>query len=161
MRPAVQAHLARCKTRALVLQSEHRTKLGLDHFLLGTLHESIRETGCHSPTGSGDAGGHTVAVLAHGPHTVAASRHRQLADDIFTAGGALVSEYPIGHAVQRQQFLKRNRTQAGLSQGVGMVQSDLEGRSLHASRAALGYRRWLAVPCPTQVGRAQQEPKIG
>lgn len=107
-----------------------------------------------------DAGGHTVAVLAHGLHTVSPSRHRQLADDILAAGGALVSEYPLGHEVQRQQFVKRDRTQAGLAQGVVMVQSDLAGGSLHASRAALDYRRWLAVPYPTEVDRAQQEPKI-
>lgn len=46
-----------------------------------------------------DAGGHTVAVLAHGLHTVSPSRHRKLAEDIIQSGGALVSEYPLGHEV--------------------------------------------------------------
>lgn len=106
------------------------------------------------------AQGHTVAVLAHGLHMIAPSRHRKLADSILERGGALVSEYRIGEGAKPQQFVKRDRTQAGLAQGVVMIQSDLKGGSLHASRAALEYGRWLAVPYPTQVDRANAEPKI-
>lgn len=59
-----------------------------------------------------------------------------------------------------QQFVKRDRTQAGMAQGVVMIQSDLIGGSLHASRAALDYQRWLAVPYPTSLDRSNSEPKI-
>ena len=107
-----------------------------------------------------DAQGHTVAVLAHGLHTIAPTRHRQLAEDILASGGALVSEYRIGQGAQPQQFVKRDRTQAGMAQGVVMIQSDLKGGSLHASRAALEYQRWLAVPFPTDTDRANGEPKV-
>lgn len=107
-----------------------------------------------------DAHGHTVAVLAHGLHTIAPSRHRKLADMILERGGALVSEYMVGEGAKPQQFVKRDRTQAGLAQGVVMIQSDLKGGSLHASRAALEYGRWLAVPYPTSLDRANAEPKI-
>lgn len=107
-----------------------------------------------------EAGGHTVAVLAHGLQMVAPSRNRNLADRILASGGALVSEYPFGREVQRQQYVKRDRTQAGLAQGVVMIQSDIVGGSLHASRASLEYRRWLAVPFPTERDRDCQEPKI-
>lgn len=41
-----------------------------------------------------------------------------------------------------------------------MIQSDLRGGSLHASRAALSYGRWLAIPYPTEQDRARREPKI-
>lgn len=107
-----------------------------------------------------DAGGHTVAVLAHGLQMIAPSRHRKLAEDILSKGGALVSEYPFGRTVQPQQFVKRDRTQAGMAQGVVMIQSDVKGGSLHASRAALDYGRWLAVPLPTSKDRENREPKI-
>lgn len=107
-----------------------------------------------------DSGGHTVAVLAHGLHTIAPARHRKLADDILTFGGALVSEFRFGQSAQPQQFVKRDRTQAGLAQGVVMVQSDVKGGSLHASRAALEYGRWLAIPYPTVVDRSNAEPKV-
>lgn len=107
-----------------------------------------------------DANGHTVAVLAHGLQTVAPARHKQLAADILSAGGALVSEYPFGQGVQKQNYVKRDRTQAGMAQGVVMIQSDLKGGSLHASRASLDYNRWLAVPYPTEKDRENREPKV-
>lgn len=107
-----------------------------------------------------DAGGHTVAVLAHGLHTVAPSRHKKLAENIVEAGGALISEYPFGQDIQKQQYVKRDRTQAGLAQGVVMVQSDIIGGSLHASRAAIDYGRWLAVPYPTGKDLENKELKV-
>lgn len=107
-----------------------------------------------------DAGGHTVAVLAHGLQMIAPSRHKTLAEDILDAGGALISEYPFGTNVLGAQFVKRDRTQAGMSQGVVMIQSDVKGGSLHASRAALDYQRWLAVPYPTDRDLDKRESKI-
>ncbi len=105
-------------------------------------------------------GGHTVAVLAHGLQTISPSKHKKLAERILESGGALVSEYPFGQSAQAQQFVKRDKTQAGLADGVVMIQSDLKGGSLHASRATLEYGRWLAVPYPTDRDRANDEPKI-
>jgi DNA protecting protein DprA len=107
-----------------------------------------------------EAGAHTVAVLAHGLQMIAPTRNRQLAERILSSGGALVSEYPFGREVQKQQYVKRDRTQAGMAQGVVMIQSDLVGGSLHASRAALDYNRWLAVPYPTENDRERNEAKI-
>jgi DNA processing protein len=105
-------------------------------------------------------GGHTVAVLAHGLQTVSPSTHRRLAEDILNSGGALISEYGFGSSALPSNFVKRDRTQAGLAQGVVMIQSDLKGGSLHASRASIQYGRWLAVPYPTQRDRDAAESKI-
>jgi DNA processing protein len=107
-----------------------------------------------------ESGAHTVAVLAHGLHTIAPSRHRKLADEILESGGALVSQYPFGQGALPQQFVQRDRVQAGLAQGVVMVQSDIKGGSLHASRAAIEYERPLIVPYPTSTDRQNEEPKI-
>lgn len=107
-----------------------------------------------------DAGGHTVAVLAHGLQTVAPSRHKKLAARILESGGALVTEYKFGQEPLPTNFVKRDRIQAGFAQGVVMVQSDLVGGSLHASRASIGYGRWLAVPFPTDQDVSRSEPKI-
>jgi DNA protecting protein DprA len=107
-----------------------------------------------------EAKGHTVAVLAHGLQMIAPSRHKGLAAEILDSGGALVSEYLFGQGVQSQQFVKRDRTQAGMAQGVVMIQSDIKGGSLHASRAALDYKRWLAVPYPTPRDVQHGEPKV-
>lgn len=107
-----------------------------------------------------DSNGHTVAVLAHGLHTVSPARNRALAEKIVESGGALVSEYRFGQGARPEQFVKRDRTQAGMAQGVVMIQSDVQGGSLHASRAALDYKRWLAIPYPTSLDRTNKEPKV-
>lgn len=104
--------------------------------------------------------GHTVAVMAHGLQMVSPSANKELSERILSSGGALVSEYPLGFKAKSHQFVKRDRTQAGLSQGVVMVQSDLKGGSLHAPRAALDYRRWVAVPYPTIQDRSEKALKI-
>jgi DNA processing protein len=106
------------------------------------------------------SGGHTIAVLAHGLHTVSPSSNKRLASEILESGGALISEYGFGSSAIPAHFVKRDRTQAGLAQGVVMVQSDIKGGSLHASRAALQYGRWLTVPYPTERDRQASEPKI-
>lgn len=106
------------------------------------------------------SGGRTVAVLAHGLQTVAPKQHTELAQEIVARGGSLVTEYAFGVDVAPHQFVQRDRIQAGLCKGVMMVQSDLEGGSLHASRAALRYGRQLAVPRPTQADLEAEHPKI-
>lgn len=103
---------------------------------------------------------HTVAVLAHGMHTITPSSNKQLATSILDSGGTLVSEYPYGVDPRPAYFVQRDRTQAGMSQGVVMVQSDLKGGSLHASRAILKYGRWLAVPYPTESDIRKGESKV-
>lgn len=107
-----------------------------------------------------DGGGHTVAVMAHGLQMVAPSRHKKLAQRILDSGGALVSEYRFGQQAMPTNFVKRDRIQAGLAKGVVMVQSDVVGGSLHASRAAIDYGRWLAIPYPTAPDVLNKEQKV-
>lgn len=106
------------------------------------------------------SGGHTVAVMAHGLQMVAPSKNKGLAEAILDAGGCLISQYPFGRDAIPQQFAQRDKTQAGLAQGVVMIQSDLQGGSLHASRAILDFNRWLAVPYPTDVDRQAKAEKV-
>jgi DNA processing protein len=107
-----------------------------------------------------DAAGHTVAVMAHGLQTITPTQHRALTERILTSGGALVSEFPFGQEPHAPLFARRDRTQAGLAHGVIMVQSSLNGGSLHAARAALDYERWLAVPYPTERDRLSDSSNI-
>jgi len=104
--------------------------------------------------------GHTVAVLAHGLHTVAPKQHKKLADQIVAEGGALITEYGFGMNPFAYQYVKRDRIQAGLAQGVVLIQSDETGGSMHASRAAVEYGRLLIVARPTNRDISNTEPKI-
>lgn len=106
-------------------------------------------------------GGHTTAVLAHGLQTISPKSNQALAGKILCANGALVTEYPFGSEAIPAQFVKRDKTQAGLAHGVVMAQSSVEGGSLHASRASIRYGRWLAVPYPTERDLGEANAAIG
>lgn len=107
-----------------------------------------------------EAAGHTVAVLAHGLQTISPKSHYKLAERILETGGALVTAYRMGQEPIPANFVRRDRTQAGLAQGVVMIQSDLKGGSLFASRAAIEYGRRLSVPHPTDQDLSRREPKV-
>lgn len=101
-----------------------------------------------------------IAILAHGLHTIAPKRNAALAQRILDAGGLLLSEFAVGVEPQPQFFVQRDKTQALMSEAIVMMQSDLNGGSLHASRAALRFGRALIVPHPTATDIANAEPKI-
>lgn len=105
-------------------------------------------------------GGHTVAVLAHGLDMVYPKENIPLAEEILASGGALISEYCFNQEVKNHQYVKRDQVQAGMAQGVVMIQSSLTGGSLHAPRASLSYNRWLAVPIPTKKDMQNLEDSI-
>lgn len=106
-------------------------------------------------------GGHTIAVLAHGLQTIAPKQNEKLASRILDNGGALLTEYAFGVDPIPPLFVKRDRIQAGLSRGVVMLQSDIDGGSMHASRASVEYGRILGVPYPTVKDDDNKEKKIG
>lgn len=84
---------------------------------------------------AGLQGGGTVAVIATGADIVYPARNRALAHRI-AAGGAIVSELPLGTPAQRFQFPRRNRLVAGLSQGVLVVEAAVHSGSLITARLA-------------------------
>jgi DNA processing protein len=107
--------------------------------------------------GALDAGGRTIAVLAHGLDRIYPTRHRPLAKQILRGGGTLISEYEAGVFPLRHHFVERNRIIAALSQTVIVTESPVKGGSLiTAGRALELQRRVMAVPgnitSPTSVG---------
>lgn len=92
-----------------------------------------------------EAGGRTVAVLAHGLDKVYPAENRSLAEQIVDKGGALVSEYPVGMPAQRNFFVERDRLQSGLSDSVLVVETSESGGSMHTARFAEKQGRTLAT----------------
>jgi DNA processing protein len=107
-----------------------------------------------------DNKGNTVAVLAHGLDKVYPAQNRALLEKIIEKFGCAITEYGYGTTVRGQFLVQRDHIQAGISQGVVLVQSDTVGGSLHASRKILSYSRPLLIAGQAKSDIAAQKPKI-
>lgn len=89
----------------------------------------------------------TVAVLGHGLDRIYPPSNRQLASDIIGAGGALVTEYPSGTAINPRYFPARNRIIAALGDATVVVEASERGGALITAAIAASYSREVfAVP---------------
>ncbi|HOU01981.1 MAG TPA: DNA-processing protein DprA [Bacteroidales bacterium] len=88
----------------------------------------------------------TIAVLAHGFKTIYPSVHRPTADTILRNGG-LLSDFLSDALPERNNFIKRNRIIAGISDATLVIESGIKGGALITADIANSYNRdVLAVP---------------
>lgn len=95
-----------------------------------------------------DTGGHTVAVLPCPIEELYPKCHRDLAERILEAGGALLSPFAPGYKMNRGSFIRRNRIQSGLSLATVIIQCATNSGTLHTARFAQGQGRLLCVAEP-------------
>lgn len=95
--------------------------------------------GCDTSAHEGalSVGGSTTAILGNGLDSVFPPENKRLADSILMNGGLLLSEYPIGTKVSRFTLVDRDRLQAGMSKATIVIQTSVNGGTMHASRATL------------------------
>jgi DNA processing protein len=88
----------------------------------------------------------TIGVLAHGFKTTYPSVHRSTAHEIQERGG-LITDFLSDALPERNNFLKRNRIIAGLSDATLVVESGIKGGALITADIAGSYNRDVfAVP---------------
>jgi DNA processing protein len=88
----------------------------------------------------------TIGVLAHGFKTTYPSVHRSTAREILKYGG-LITDFLSDALPERNNFLKRNRIIAGLSDATLVVESGIKGGALITADIAGSYNRDVfAVP---------------
>jgi len=84
------------------------------------------------------AGLPTVGVVAHGLDTMYPASHRVIAVQMLKNGG-LLTEYPSHTRGDRQNFLRRNRIVAGISDCTIVAESMVHGGSLVTARISNDY----------------------
>lgn len=96
-----------------------------------------------------EAGGLTLAVLAHGLHNIYPSSNKLLAAEIIKSGGALISEYPDGEEARRYTFLNRNRIISGLADAVLITEAGERSGTLTTAKCGIEQNKDIfAVPGP-------------
>jgi len=97
------------------------------------------------------ARGKTTAILPGGLDSVYPASHTSLARKIIENGGALVSEYPLGHKPAPYNFLERNRIISGLARGVVIIEAPEISGALATARFALEQNREVfVIPGPAR-----------
>lgn len=94
-------------------------------------------------------GGKTIAVLGSGIDRIYPGRNRFLVKEIVESGGAVITEFPPGTKPDAGNFPIRNRIVSGLSLGVLVVESGVQGGSMITADLALDQNREVfSVPHP-------------
>jgi DNA processing protein len=93
------------------------------------------------------AGLHCVGVpgSAISDQEIVPKSNFQLAKRILIAGGALLSEFPEGHMVQKASFPQRNRIMAGMCHATLLVEAGEKSGTLITARLATDFNRELLV----------------
>lgn len=87
-----------------------------------------------------DHGLQTIACLAHGLNKIYPSVHKRFVKPVMENGG-FFTEFWSSSRPERENFLKRNRIIAGMSQATIVVESAEKGGSLVTADMANGYNR--------------------
>ena len=88
----------------------------------------------------------TVAVLGHGLKTIYPSLHRGVAKSMLLKGG-LVTDFTSEILPERNNFIRRNRIIAGISDATLIIESGIKGGALITADIAASYNRdVMAVP---------------
>ncbi len=89
----------------------------------------------------------TIATLGHGLDRIYPVKNKSIAKQIIDSRGALITEFPPGTNPDRENFPKRNRIVAGLTDATIVIESKRTGGSLITARLANDYNRDVfAVP---------------
>lgn len=101
----------------------------------------------NSHQGALDGKGKTIAVLGTALDNIYPKQNQRLAKRILEAGGAIISEFPLGQEYRPQNFLIRNRIISGLTQAALIIEAPEKSGALATARFALEQNRDVfAIP---------------
>lgn len=92
-------------------------------------------------TGCLEKQGITIAIVATPLDRVYPSSNAQLLEQILSAGGCVVSEYPVGTNIGRYAFVERDRLQCGLAEGIIVAETGRRSGTFNAVNGAVKLRK--------------------
>lgn len=95
-------------------------------------------------------GMNTVGVLAHGLDKIYPHNHRDVANKMVEQGG-LLTEYMTNTRIDKQNFVRRNRIVAGISDACILIESGVKGGGLITARISMEYGRDVFA-APGRIG---------
>ncbi len=90
-------------------------------------------------------GGKCVAIMPAGLNSIYPKSNSVLADEILKCGGCLISEYAPDIEPKKYTYVQRDRLQSALSQGIFVVEADLDSGTMHTVEAAIKQRKVMAA----------------
>lgn len=131
-------------------------KLGLMFALKGFTIVSGLALGCdtYGHLGSLEKPGNNIAILPCGINNIYPTKNIKLANKIIENGGCLISEYPPNIKSKSQYFILRDRLQSGLVSLVAVIESDINGGTMHTAKFALEQSKILICISPNLLGGA-------
>lgn len=90
------------------------------------------------------AGGETVAIMPTHLNNIYPSQNKKLFHDILDNNGCIISEYELGHPINENDFILRDRLQAALAVGTIVIEAGITGGTMHAVNTTLQLKRPLA-----------------
>ena len=89
--------------------------------------------------------GKTIAVIGNGLDSIYPKENYQIANEIISSGGAIISEYPCGTKPDKMNFPARNRIISGMSSGIIVVEAKEKSGTLITVDYALEQGRDVFV----------------
>ena len=100
--------------------------------------------------------GKTIAVLGSGLDVIYPKENRKLAEQIINSGGCIISEYPIGSKIEKNNFPQRNRIISGLSEGILVVEASQKSGALITAEFGIEQGKEVFA-VPGDINREQSE----
>lgn len=88
--------------------------------------------------------GKCVVVMPCGLEQIQPKSNQYIADEILEKGGCIISEYVEGTSLQKYNYVKRDRIQSGISDGVIIIEAQEKSGTMHTADFAARQKKRLA-----------------